>query len=153
MNTFSNQQSGFTLIELLVTIVIISTLAGLSIQSYFIHRDNAYYSVSEQTLVMAKTALQAGKVDVEQFSDEFLWHWQNTAGPVNGGMGQNLIPGFVLPEDSEIYVEHSPNCRAVSCLSDYIYVRNCRAGRYMYWFRLGQGFELTVGNVDAPWDC
>ncbi|HQH27615.1 MAG TPA: prepilin-type N-terminal cleavage/methylation domain-containing protein, partial [Oligoflexia bacterium] len=60
-------ESGFTLVELLLVSVIIVVLAGLSVQAYIIHKENAYHAVAMQMMKQARNALEGGKVDSESF--------------------------------------------------------------------------------------
>ena len=98
-------------------------------------------------------ALDAGKAQEEQFSANFLSIWQNTSGPAATAQGQELLPGFIFPEDSQVFVQHDAACATDFCLEDFVQVRHCRSGAYTYWWRLHNGFQNLEQHVNAGWDC
>ena len=146
------EQAGYTLIELLVSMAIVAILAGLSIQAFISYSESSYESLSQQTVLQAVTALEAGKSTQEEFSADWLTFWSETPGVPNTAAGQELIPGMIIPNDVQIYVQHDDACADEFCVEDYLQVRHCKADTYTAWWRLRGGYQ-SLDTISADWDC
>jgi hypothetical protein len=151
--TCSDCERGFTLVELLLVCAIIIILGALSVQAYVIHKQNAYHSIALETLHSAQLALEAGKIHSDEFPDAILIVNSMVPGPVSGGFAEMLVPGMVLPGDSQLMVMHNPLCRTGSCISDQIQTRHCKAEKVVkYWNIYVMGVPQRVMITDAAPD-
>ena len=145
-------EAGFTLIELLVVMAVIGILSGLALQSFYIYRYNAYHGVALATFGQARTALEAGKADTEDFNAPLAVD-QTTAGPATQGDGRDLVPGLVLPPHFHIYASHDPTCTSGACMVDYVAARHCLVHKKAVYFRVNGLPGVTMLNVTEPGDC
>ena len=138
-----NSNRGFTLIEMLLVVAIIMILAGLSVTAFTLYREQAYARMGEQLLSNARTALEAGKQDEEDFPSALMRVDVTAAGALPVGVGKQLFPGLVLPNDLHFFATHNPTCAADACLQDYIEARSCKINIKSVWFRTYGGVEVT----------
>ena len=154
MSTRVNDESGFTLLELMVVTAVLGVLASMSLASFHKFKDSAFYSVSEQTLNTARTALEAGKVEIDSLDNNSYSFYQTTPGPITSSRGQILAPGLVVPKDTRLFVYHNPNCDSGGwCLEDQVWLRNCKSSKYLYYLKYSNGYEYQVEDIKAGWDC
>lgn len=150
------RSEGFTLIEMLMVIAVIGVLAGISLQTFAVYRENAFYASSEEILRNARTALDIGRTNEESFPARVLFTQAFTGGSVTNNDAAMIAPGLNNNNNSYVYVYHNPTCASPWCLTDYITSRHCRAEEYTYWYRYANGFAAQVEHVDgsgAGWQC
>ena len=151
--TYLAREDGMTLADLLVTIGIIGILAAIAIQEFGVYRQRVNYVLSEETLRDARTALEGSNIDEANGAGGMQVAWLNKPGKPPTAAARRLLPGYVVPQRSDILVLKNPTCGNAMCLKEYIRARNCNADKYLYWYRFGNGIELTVRDVPALWQC
>jgi prepilin-type N-terminal cleavage/methylation domain-containing protein len=150
-----SSEDGFTIIELITVIGILSVLAGISIQTFAVYREDAFYSNSETGLRNAKVALEAGLANEENLPENSILTTATfAAGRVTQGSATLIAPGLNNNPNSYIYVYHNTGCNSEWCLTDWITARHCKSDQYVYYYRYANGFQRTIGNVDVGgWRC
>ena len=151
---FSNSKNehGFTLIELLVTCAIILVLSGIALTGFTLYKDSAYRRSAEQMMQQTRTALEAGKQDVEDATDT-IEVTLRAAGPMATADAQALLPGLVLPEQFWIYALHNPACDDEVCMEDYVIARSCHTEVRNIYFKTHGGIESMTWNVADAAPC
>ena len=137
-------ENGFTLVELLIVCSTILILSGLALQAFFVYKDRAYHEIAMQLMGDARIALEAGKIDAEQFPDQTLLVDQNHAGLAVEGDAAVIAPGLVLPENCIVHIAHNPQCLAAGCVEDLIVTRHCKAKTKVLYTRIYQLGEVTL---------
>lgn len=127
-------ENGFTLVELLVAAAIIGILCGLAVESFAVYRSRAYESLEVQVMSQTRTALEAGKMDSEQFPAELMTVSAGAPGALPGATAEILLPGLRLPNDFQLLVQHNPTCESGLCLIDFIEARHCKIAKAVrFW--------------------
>ena len=151
----STGEQGFTFVELVLVIVMIFVLSGLCFQAFLIYKENAYYGIAQQMMGQTRTAMEAGKIVIEDFAEVLVVN-TDEEGPVNSEEGQMLVPGLVLPKDFKLFVMHNPNCFGGDCVQDIIDSRHCsveRSVRYSLVYVMGQAQQIVVDDWPAGGPC
>ncbi|MCB0322701.1 MAG: prepilin-type N-terminal cleavage/methylation domain-containing protein [Bdellovibrionales bacterium] len=147
-----DEEAGFTLIELLVASAIIVVLSGLAVQAYVIYRESSYHTIAMQMMGNTRTAMEAGKVDSERFTNN-LFFISQTPGPATAMDGEDIVPGLTLPNDFYVYVFHNPGCQFVGCMEDYVITRHCKSGQRVIYSKAHDMGETVVYNAAAGGSC
>jgi prepilin-type N-terminal cleavage/methylation domain-containing protein len=153
MKVKNKTQSGFTLVELLVATAIIMVLAGLAVQAYNIHKENAYHAIALGMMQQTRTALAAGKVDSESFPQSAMIVDQRSAGVATNGDANLLVPGLVVPERFHVQVRHDPTCTEPGCIEDSIVCQHCNAKRRVLYVKPYKMPEIILFNAEVDGPC
>jgi len=138
---------GFTLIELLTTTSIIGILAGISIQSFAVYRDNAEYSRAQSTLRHGETAVQAALVVPDISLPAVAMMSQAVPGEFADADARQIVPGLVIPKNVRVHLYNDPACDNGACIAQFMQVNPCNGTKYANWTRMGDGEELYVGQI------
>lgn len=144
------RDSGFTLVELLTVIAIIGVVAGLGLQSFKEYRAKSAYAVAEQTLGDARVALEAALSEPDAaFPFDLTNLSQSAPGPFADANANSLFPGFRVPKNVKVTVNHDPSCVSGACLSKSVEVRHCTGLDYVTWQRYGDGVEIKLEHISG----
>jgi prepilin-type N-terminal cleavage/methylation domain-containing protein len=149
-----NSQSGFTLIELLVTTAILMILTGLSLVAFKTNKALAEYTRGEATLRSAKTALNAGLLELpEVFSLEITDSGYDGSG-LSGELA-SAFPGFRPPPNIGLAAEVATCDQNSSALdrASLVSIKMCRIGQSIHWQRFCGGTEVTMERVAITDPC
>jgi type II secretory pathway pseudopilin PulG len=146
----SRQDAGITLIELLYTVVVVSILSMLMLQTFKMWKERAGEAVSNQALYDARVAFSAGTVVDDSASG--LSYPQETPGELIDAEARKLLPGFMLPKNTKIAIEYAPNCGGSGELS-FIETKHCLAKKHMTWTRFCDGLELLIELPGSQSTC
>ncbi len=147
-------EKGFTLIELLVTIAILSILAGLSIASYTLYKENAEYAKGTATMHNARTGIGAAELELpDTFS--MAYTQSSTDGSALSGLLAQAMPGVSLPSNLRVGVELSM-CNSASDPMDraaFVVAEPCRATESVRYQKFCGGMEVLLEHVANPAPC
>lgn len=144
------KESGFTLVELLTVIAIIGIVSGMAVQSFKTYKAKSAYAVAEQTLVDARIALEAALSEPDAiFPFDLANYSQSTPGEFANPNASSLFPGFRIPRNATVTVNHDPDCVSGACLSKSVEVRHCGGLEYVSWSRFGDGVEIKLEHIDG----
>ena len=147
-------ESGFTLIELLVSVAILFILAGLSIASFIIYKDDAEYTKGVATLKNSRTAMSVGELELP---DDFTLPFTKSSeagGPLVGVMS-TALPGANTPVNVKLGVEVVP-CDDSSSPFDrnqLLVAEACRSSKAVRWQKFCGGTEVLIEHVSNPTPC
>ena len=119
-----SNENGFTLIELLFVMATIGVLATLSIVSFGVYKEQAYFGVSKSTLRNSKTALEAGRID-QVVTTPVFWS-QSASGQITDSTARLVVPGLTLPDNLRFTLNTNPACTAGPCVAESLYVKHIK---------------------------
>lgn len=121
------QENAFTILELLFTVLLISIISAMAVQSYTIYKQKAQHGSALSLFNQTRSALEGGKInsESESFSSEIMEVEEMGPGFPGGDYGQILLSGLVIPENHKVYVRHATTCDDPTCVVDLISVRHC----------------------------
>lgn len=141
------RDDGFTLLEVLIVISIVGILSVSSIEIFKLYISRSAYSVAQQTLYDARTALESGPSEVDSTVPFLPYQTQTNAGKLSDPIASRLLPSFRNPKNVHFSLSHDPDCSAGWCVADFMTVKHCKASEYLMWERLGNGLDLTFEHL------
>jgi prepilin-type N-terminal cleavage/methylation domain-containing protein len=150
----SGDEAGFTLIELLVSVAILFILAGLSIASFIIYKDNAEYTKGVATLKNGRTAMSVGELELpDGFTLPFTKSTES-GGPLVGVLA-TALPGANTPIHVKLGAEVVPcNDRSGPFdRSQLLVAEACRSSKMVRWQKFCGGTEVLLEHVSNPAPC
>lgn len=130
---------GFTLIELLTVIMIIASLAMMSLTGFTVYKKNAHFAQAQVTMHSARTALEAGITDNQDAGT--LSGWSAIDGSALPAPLSDLFPAIAVPKDVRMFGSQT-DCGNGNYMYTVI-VYACSAEKYTSWLRTCAGFEAT----------
>ena len=134
-----SDDSGFTLIELLTVIMILSSLAMMSLSGFIIYKKGAHMAKAQVTMHDARTALEAGITDMGDAGT--LSGWSATDGSPLVSPLSDLFPSMAVPKDVRMFGAQM-DCGD----GNYMYTINiyaCPADKFTTYIRTCAGFEVS----------
>jgi prepilin-type N-terminal cleavage/methylation domain-containing protein len=131
--------SGFTLIELLTVIMIVASLAMMSITGFTLYKRNAQFAQAQVTMHSARTALEAGITDNQDSGT--VSGWSASDGSDLVAPLSDLFPSIGVPKDVRMFGAQT-DCGDGSYMYSVI-VYACKADKYTSWVRTCAGFEVA----------
>lgn len=153
-NTSISADSGFTLIELLVTVSILGILAGLSLASFTLYKQNAEYSKGSATLHNARVAYNVGELDLPQSYALSFTESGTNGGDLSGELAR-VMPGTNVPDKVRLGVEVSV-CDDSSDPMDraaFLVAEPCYSNEELRWQKFCGGIEVLTEHVANPAPC
>lgn len=149
-----NGQSGFTLIELLVTTAILMILTGLSLVAFKTNKALAEYTRGEATLRSAKTALNAGLLELPEAYDLEITDTGFDGSLLSGELA-SAFPGFRPPQNIALSAEvtHCDESSGALDRASLVSIKMCRIGQSIHWQRFCGGTEVTLERVAISDSC
>ena len=145
-----SEESGFTIIELLVVIGTIGVLSAISLVGYKAYKDRAYIARSDEMFNSALTALEAGKINADQFNGGTYFAYADKMSAY-AGQPDFIAPGLPVDSNMYVYVLHNSGCVAGNCVEDYVTTRHCQAAmRNLYvLYKDGNQVQMAFESSDG----
>ncbi len=131
--------SGFTLIELLTVVMILASLAMMSLTGMTIYKKNAHFAKAQVTMHSARTALEAGITDNQDAGTVSGWSASNGA-PLAPPLS-DLFPAIAVPDQVRMFGSQM-DCGDGNYMYSVI-VYACTAEKFTSWLRTCAGFEVS----------
>ena len=149
-----NNQNGFTLIELLVTTAILMILTGLSMVAFRTNTILAEYTRGEATLRGAKTALNAGILELPAGYAMDITDSAYDGSSLSGELA-TVFPSFRPPSNIQLSAEVAYCDESSSALdrSSLVSIKMCKIGQSIHWQRFCGGTEVTLERVAISDTC
>ena len=149
-----SNEKGFTLVELLVTMAILMILAGLSLASFMLYKENAEYAKGSSALRNARTALGVGELELPD-GYSLAYTQSGTGGGNLAGEMARVMPGANTPANVRLGVEVN-QCDELSNPMDramYVVSEPCHTHEAARWQKFCGGLEVLLEHVANPAPC
>ena len=148
------QQEGFSLVELVVVVALVMILSSMSINTYDLIKKKAFNAITADAARSAQIAMEGGRIDVPLNTMEMLGTWTDAGGPVRSWGGENFMPGYVNPDDTQLNAWRSGWCEnspGMACAVEGGSVRHCKGNKRVLWWRWNDGFSFQMSmDIDTP---